>query len=157
MKDHFLISCISVLLIFSCASDDNDSGCPVFDPIPNPNLFIELVNEEGENQLANGTFNPDEITAEINGFTFSGLVFDLPGEFQNLIAIPIIEQGEENIAILHLNDEIADEIILSTFQEETDDPCFQPQPMLESMRYNGELQQVESLEIDYRVTVLRVL
>ena len=77
---------LTLFLLVGCDNDD-DFQC-IGDPLPQPFLFVNLVNQDGVNLFDNGTYDPDDIVVRFDDITIQGLVFsDIP-ELAKLIAIP---------------------------------------------------------------------
>ncbi len=56
-----LLTIILIGLLFSNCSEDFEVDCETYDPAF-PTLRLKLVDPSGNNLIANGTFDPDEIT-----------------------------------------------------------------------------------------------
>ncbi|MEP0263046.1 hypothetical protein [Dokdonia sp.] len=156
MKHLYTLALFSVLL-FSCNSDDNDPeiACltePIFS-----NLFIDVVNAQGENLIANQTYIADNITIDdvTNGYTSSGVVFmGVPG-IENLIALGIYGQDGDNTFEINLSDIETDTLVLNLTRSETGGPCSQFVFTLNSAVYNDEPKDIQDFGGDFLITVVK--
>ncbi|QYA26919.1 hypothetical protein G3I01_15920 [Gramella sp. MT6] len=79
MKKRLTILLIGIL-ISSCSNNDDDGiDCSIFDPAI-LELYIRLVDENGDNLIENGTIDPENITVE-GDFSNPGFRYIPPNEF----------------------------------------------------------------------------
>lgn len=72
-----LIIFILIGFLFSnCSNEDHEVDCERYDPAF-PELYIKLLDSNGNNLITNGTFDPDEITL-VSG---ESIRFHLPSQF----------------------------------------------------------------------------
>ncbi|MEM9078086.1 MAG: hypothetical protein AAGC43_13670 [Bacteroidota bacterium] len=99
-------------LLLSCGGDDNDPCDGVItDPIVQ-SIFIELLDNEGNNLIENGTFPAEDITAEFNGFIITPVVFTEFEAIKNLITLNIVGSEGENTWLINLNEQETDTLVL---------------------------------------------
>ena len=132
-----ILTFIIIVFLFSNCSNDDDNGidCSLFDPVIQQ-LFIELVDENGDNLLENGTFNIEQIRIRFDNTEFQ--VVEL-GFIENVIPIQFVSQGE-NIYEIILSDTETDILLLDlSLREEI---CGIEFFDLETVTYNGEEQMI---------------
>ncbi len=105
-----------VLLFLSCGGSDDNNPCSfphgvVIDPIVQ-SIFIELVDNQGNNLIENGTFLAEDITAEFNGFLITPVVFTEIEGLENLIALNFVGSGGETTWLINLNEQETDTLVL---------------------------------------------
>lgn len=153
MKQLSLFILLS-LFLFSCSSDDPEVSCDFIQAIGS-NLYIDLVNEQGENLIENGTYNPDDIIINFNGSVFTGAVFTEVQGIENFITIGVFGEDGDNTYEIRLSDTETDTLILNLTREETGGPCSQFVFILNSVAYNGEIQEIEDFGGDFLITVVK--
>ncbi|WP_422857983.1 hypothetical protein ACOKFD_11045 [Flagellimonas sp. S174] len=140
-----LFALLLCILCLSCGGNDDDpcSGV-IIDPIVQ-SLFIELVDDEGNNLIENGTFPANGITAEFNRFLITGVVFTEVDGLENLITLNFLGDGGETTWLINLNDQVTDTLIvdLSLNEGECGFSTYTPNSAL----YNG-IEQVLSVDFD---------
>ena len=83
------------LCLCSCKTDDdNDIDCALFDPA-NSNLFIKLIDSDGNNLIENNTFIADDIKILFNGYTMTNVVYNKIGQ-EKLIYFSLIGGAGNN-------------------------------------------------------------
>ncbi len=138
--------------LFSCNSDDTQ--CLTILPVSS-NLFIELVNTEGENLIENGTFQADAITIDFNENTFTNVVFTNVAGLESFIGINIFGEDGDNTFTINLSDTETDVLVLNITREETGGPCSQSIFTLNSVTYNGESKELQDFGGDFLITVVK--
>ena len=159
MKHIYTFILLSFVL-FSCNSDDNDPevACLRTSPITNGNLYIALVNAEGENLIANQTYIADDITIDDlnSGTTASGVVFTGVQGLENLIGMGIYGEEGNNTFEINLSDTETDTLILNLVREEFGDICPVSLLIPTAAIYNGEVVEIqEDTDIGYLITVVK--
>ncbi len=143
------------LFLFSCSSDDDpEIACDLIQAIQS-NLYIDLVNGQGENLIENGTYNPNDITIDVNGSTFTGVVFTNVEGIENFIAIGVFGEDGDNTFEISLSDTETDTLILNLTRSETGGPCSQFVFALNSAVYNDEVQEIQDFGGDFLITVVK--
>ena len=152
---HLSLFILLSLFLFSCSSDDEPVvACDLKQAIQS-NLYIDLVNGQGENLIEKGTYNPDDITIDFNGSTFTGTVFTGVQGIENFIAIGIFGEDGENTLEIHLSETETDTLVMNLTRSETGGPCSQFVFALNSVVYNGETQDVQDFGGDFLTTVVK--
>ncbi|MEM1257127.1 MAG: hypothetical protein AAGH81_01270 [Bacteroidota bacterium] len=105
----FLLSV--VLFFWSCSNKDDTPNafedCPV-PAIELPEILIELVDDKGNNLIANGTFSAEAILLEYPGYTASEFVVGTQGtDVENLIRVAIQGFGPQTVNVV-LSDRISE-------------------------------------------------
>ncbi|GGG23795.1 hypothetical protein GCM10011344_25720 [Dokdonia pacifica] len=141
--------------LFSCANDDNEPeiACDLIDAISS-NLFIELVNAEGENLIENGTYNPNNITIDFNGNTFTGVITGVEG-IQNFVTVGVSGNNGDNTFEISLSDMETDTLVLDLTRMETEGPCAQFVFQLNSAIYNGVSRELQDFGGDFLITIVK--
>ncbi|MFT5892526.1 MAG: hypothetical protein ACI9Y7_002637 [Dokdonia sp.] len=155
MKHIYTFILFSVLL-FSCNTDDSEPeiACSL-ELIAFSNLFIELVNAQGENLIENETFQADAITIDFNENTFTNVVFtDVPG-IENFIALNIFGEDGDNTFEINLSDTESDMLVLNLTRGETGGPCSQFVFELNSVIYNDAPKELQDFGGDFLITVVK--
>lgn len=107
MKNLYCLLVYAIVLLFGSCEEDPCEGL-ILDVITQQ-IFVEYVNEAGENLLTNGTYLADEITISFNGFSQKPFVFDdsfndVPEELQNRVQLDVISLNDKpNIWTINLN------------------------------------------------------
>ena len=144
------------LLLLSCGSDDNDPcNGAIIDPIVQ-SIFIELLDNEGNNLIENGTFPAEDISAELNGFIITPVVLTEFESIENLITLNIVGSKGENTWLIRLNEQETDTLVLDLTPNIGE--CGFTSFSVNSIFYNGiEQTPVEDPDIagDIRIRVVR--
>ena len=106
---YFLL--FPIILLNGCETDD-DINCALFDPAPQL-FFIELLDNEGNNLIENGTFNANDIVVRFNDFEFTQVVFNEVEELQNLISISLLGDSGDNTYEIVLSETETDTLVLN--------------------------------------------
>ncbi|WP_341215299.1 hypothetical protein [uncultured Wocania sp.] len=149
-----LITLLFCVLCFTACKTDDDNGidCDLFDPA-NRNLFIELVDGNGNNLIENNTFVADDIKVLFNGNTITNVVFNDVEGIENLIALSLIGEAGNNTFEIQLSSEITDTLILNLKAESQ--ICGWTFFSLNSATYNDVLQTIEDFNGNYIISVIR--
>ena len=155
MKRISLFILLSFFL-FSCANDDNEPeiACDLIDAISS-NLFIELINTEGENLIENGMYNPNDITIDFNGNTFTNVVFTEVEGIQDFVAVSIFGDDGDNTIEIRLSETETDTLVMNLTRMETEGPCAQFVFQLNSATYNGVSRELQDFGGDFLITVVK--
>ena len=143
-----------IILSLSC-EDSQDSGidCALYDPFLS-NLIIELVNDQGDNLIANNTYLADEITVSDNGYTSTNVVFNNVPGLENVITLNLFGTSGDNTFMIHLSDTVSDTLVLNLSVDMS--VCNIPLYTLNQATYNGEIQMVSQNDSgNYRITVVK--
>ncbi|MGZ0015535.1 hypothetical protein [Yeosuana sp. AK3] len=151
MKYFSLLVCF--LCLFSCKNNDKeDIDCALFDPFI-ANLFVKLVDSEGNNLIENNTFIANNITILFNGNTFTNVVFtNVPG-LENLMALNLIGVDGNNLFEIKLSDKETDTLIMNLTTESK--VCGLTFFKLNSVTYNETFQTLENFNGNYMITVVK--
>ncbi len=154
MKQISLCILLSFIL-FSCANDDNDPeiACDLIQAIGS-NLYIDLVNGQGENLIENGTYNPNDITIDFNGNTFTGVITGVEG-IQNFVTVGVFGDDGDNTLEIRLSDTETDTLVMNLTRSETGGPCAQFVFQLNSAIYNGVSRELQDFGGDFLITVVK--
>ncbi len=144
------IALLYILLLQSCKTND-DIICG--DPIQFGNAFINIVDNNGNNLIENGTFNSDDIKVTFNGYTHTRPFFENSLKFENLIFVTVVGEEGDNEFKVQLSDSISDNLFLNLNKEGFYGPCGSAFFTLDSATYNGVLQTIEDFDGDYLITV----
>jgi hypothetical protein len=128
MKTTLLLSLTSLLLLFS-ACKDCDEDCPV----SRTSFFFEIVDEDGNNLVGNGTYSLDTLLLS-NNFADEVVIRNIGDNLQwNLFE-------EQTTYLFYLNYQDIDTLEV-TYELEDFDCCGETIPIIEdfSLRHNGEL------------------
>jgi hypothetical protein len=151
MKFFFLLFCS--LSLFSCKNDvEPEIDCALFDPFIS-NLFIKLVDSEGQNLIENHAYIADDITVFFNGNTYTNVVLNDVPDIENLITVNLIGVDGDNTLINHLSEEVTDTLILNLTAESQ--ICGWTFFTLNSATYNGVLQEIEDFNGNHLITVVK--
>ena len=91
MKSIFLVF-LSFCLLLSCSNNTKeDIDCALFDPAI-PTFFINLIDKDGNNLIANETYTADDIIVENlgYGYTLTNVVFNDVDGIDHLIGITLL-------------------------------------------------------------------
>jgi hypothetical protein len=128
MKTTLLLSLTSILLLFA-ACKDCDEDCPV----SRTSFFFEIVDENGNNLVENGTYSLDTLLLS-NNFSDEIVIRNIGDNLQwNLFE-------EQTTYLLYLNYQDIDTLEVS-YQLEDVDCCGETIPIIEdfSLQHNGAL------------------
>lgn len=151
-KLYLLLLCIS--LFISCTKEEVTIQCANIDPITQT-LFIELVDDQGNNLIENGTFIAEDIIIRIGDFDFTNVVFnEIPGA-ESLIVLELFgEQGDNTLEIV-LSDTVTDTLVLNLDKEVTGGVCSQIIYTLNRATYNGMQLSLKDFNGGYLITVVK--
>ncbi len=162
---------LTIILITSCniSDDNNPCGIPdgaIIDPITQT-IYIELVDVNGTNLIANNTYSGLDITVEKNGIIIRPVVFDenqipgLPDSVKDIIVLELFGQEGENTWSINLNEEETDLLVLDIKHGIPDECGFFLFEVL-SATYNGTEQNVEPFgvfendsKINFKISVVK--
>ncbi|MBQ4820922.1 hypothetical protein [Aquimarina sp. MMG016] len=156
MKQIFFL--LSLFFMVSCSNDDTDPcSVGVLDTstdIGLQNLFIELVDTEGNNLIENGTYSANDISISYNNSIITGVVFQQVQSIQYFIIMNIFGQEGDNIFLINLNDTETDTLILN-LSIEPGDLCLPDFRKLNAVTYNEIEQNIEDFEGENKITVIK--
>ncbi|WP_298237346.1 hypothetical protein [uncultured Algibacter sp.] len=153
MRYFILLFCF--LLVQSCKTND-DIIC-YGDPIPSRIVFINLVDNDGNNLIENGTYNSDDIEVTFNGYTNPDPFFKNNPEFENLILVTVVGNEGDNTYEIQLSNSTTDILSLNLSGEFIgSEACgsifFKPN----TAHYNGIAQTLEDFDTwNYLVTITK--
>lgn len=151
MKFFSILFCF--LCLFSCKNDDKeDIDCALFDPAIS-NLFIKLVDSNGNNLIENEIYKADDITILLNNYTATNVVFKNIPELNNLIALNIHGENGNNTFKIKLSENETDTLVLNLTLEST--ICGFSFFKLNSATYNDKAQTIEDFNGNYLITVIK--
>lgn len=152
---HLSLFILLSLFLFSCSSDDEpEIACDLIQAIGS-NLYIDLVNDQGDNLIENGTYNPDDIIINFDGNVLTGVVFTEVQGIENFISIGVFGEDGDNTFAIRLSDTETDTLILNLTRSETGGPCSQFVFTLNSAVYNDEAQEIQDFGGDFLITVVK--
>ena len=146
---HYLF--VFVFGIFFGCNDDNGNDCALVD-CAFQSIFIEFVDTNGINLIANGTYEQakivvtkDGVQVNSNRSTSDTLYFEINGEVG------------ENTFEIKLNDAETDILILDLSGENIEPGCCGPYFPITQILYNGQEQEGESDDALYfeKITVVK--
>lgn len=142
--------------LFSCQSDDDspEIACTTVTSVFS-NLFIELVNPEGQNLIENGTYIPANITIDSNGNTFTNVVFTNVEGLENFVAVGVSGNDGDNTFEIHLSDTETDILVLNVTAEEIGGLCPQTVFALNTVMYNDASKETQDYGGDLLITVVK--
>ncbi|MFH4966634.1 hypothetical protein V8G61_00400 [Gaetbulibacter sp. M240] len=150
---HWLFALIFIFSISCDDPKDEEIDCSLYDPFLS-NLIIELVNDQGENLIANNTYLADEITVSFNGYISTNVVFNNVPGLENVITINLFGTSGDNTFMIHLSDTVSDTLVLNLSVDMS--VCNIPLYTLNQATYNGEIQMVSQNDSgNYRITVAK--
>ncbi|MGB7394028.1 MAG: hypothetical protein WA913_06515 [Pricia sp.] len=157
MKKKYLLLILG--MIFINCNDDDLCAIPegtIVDPI-NQQLSIELINNNGENLIDNGTYAESDIIVIHRGFEITNSVNRNFESERKVIKIGIsgTERGE-NVWLIQLNSAATDTLLLDIEQEMGD--CGSISYIPRTAFYNGERKLLDTIsDSKYypRITVLK--
>ncbi|GMN09722.1 hypothetical protein MTsPCn9_17650 [Croceitalea sp. MTPC9] len=157
-------------LILSCSTDDgNPCALPEGSSVDvvTQSIYIELVDSNGANLIANGTYNGLDITAEKDGFIIRPVVFDetqflsLPDSVKDIIVLQLFGDEGENTWLLNLNDNETDELVIN-LKHGVPDQCGLFLLEAQAISYDGVSQDIVPFAvfesdplINYKITVVK--
>lgn len=133
-------------LLFSCETEQ-PQACPV---VVVPDLLLSLVNDDGENLLENGTYDPEEITVTAGGITYMPNVTDVDSLYQNLINIRIKGVEGVNELLIRLSDTEVDMLTLDLEEHINESACgiYTSFTIIQAI-YNDEVKEVQVFSDDF--------
>lgn len=140
------------LILFSCKDDKDEIDCSLFDPA-NPNLYIKLLDSNGNNLIENNTYKPNEITVSFNGQTITNVVFTTVKGLENLITLNVMGTEGNNQFDIKLSNSETDVLImnLSLISQK----CGWKFYKLNSVTYNDEIVSIKDESGNYSITVVK--
>jgi hypothetical protein len=149
----YLSIIICVLCLTSCNNHDKEEiDCALFDPAIS-NLFIKLIDAEGNNLIENETYIADDITVLFNESTYTNVVYNDVQGIENLIILNLIGIDGDNTVKINLSNDITDTLILNLTAES--EVCGWTFFTLNSATYNDEIKTIEDFNGNYLITVLK--
>jgi hypothetical protein len=149
----YLSIIICVLCLTSCKNHDKEEiDCALFDPAIS-NLFIKLIDAEGNNLIENETYIADDITVLFNESTYTNVVYNDVLGIENLIILNLIGIDGDNTVKINLSNDITDTLILNLTAES--EVCGWTFFTLNSATYNDEIKTIEDFNGNYLITVLK--
>ena len=149
----YLSIIICVLCLTSCKNHDKEEiDCALFDPAIS-NLFIKLIDAEGNNLIENETYIADDITVLFNESTYTNVVYNDVQGIENLIILNLIGIDGDNTVKINLSNDITDTLILNLTAES--EVCGWTFFTLNSATYNDEIKTIEDFNGNYLITVLK--
>lgn len=104
-----------VMCLFSCNEEVKDPCEGLILDIISQTLIIEILDDTGNNLIANGTYNTADIYTERDGFITRPVVYDiyerpnLPEELRNVVIAMISgDENGENVINIHLSEQEID-------------------------------------------------
>lgn len=148
---NFRIYSLLFLLIFSSCQSDDPVDCSVID-IAEQTFYIGLQNEQGENLLLNGTYNPEEIeiTANNGDVNFRIITEDEAAYIALNEAILFRLNSEYEI---HLSPEVTDIMEIEFSREQG--ICGTSIYTATKLTYNGEEQTIEEFRSNQKVMIIK--
>ncbi|MFD2586587.1 hypothetical protein ACFSQJ_06575 [Croceitalea marina] len=162
---------IAFLVSISCNLSDDGVPCALPDgssvDIIVQSMYIELVDANGTNLIANDTYPGLDISAEKDGFIIRPVVFDesqipnLPKSVKDIIVLELLGPEGENTWVLKLNENENDTLAIDLKHGNADECGLFLLEVL-SATYNGVQQNVEPFavfdtdsKIDFKITVVK--
>ena len=147
----YLSIIICVLCLTSCKNKE-EIDCALFDPAIS-NLFIKLIDAEGNNLIENETYIADDITVLFNESTYTNVIYNDVQGIENLIVLNLIGINGDNTIKINLSNDITDTLILNLTTES--EVCGWTFFTLYSATYNDEIKTIEDFNGNYLITVLK--
>ncbi|NER14327.1 hypothetical protein GWK08_12815 [Leptobacterium flavescens] len=150
MKKISLLLCL--FLFISCDNSD-DLDCALISFAPQL-FFIELVDDQGNNLIENGTYVREDIEVFFNDFNVGGATGPEDTSFENLIFLTLMGESGDNEFRIELSDTETDILNLNL----TVEPgiCGVSIFTAVSATYNGEVQNIEEIVIELqKITVIK--
>lgn len=152
MKQPFLLFII-LCIIASCSKDEKETiDCALFDPAIS-NLFIKLVDAEGNNLIENETYIADDITVLFNDYLYTNVVFNDVEGIENLITLNVIGNDGDNTIKIQLSSEETDTLILNLTAES--EICGWTFFSINSAIYNDIILTIEDFNGNYLITAVK--
>ena len=165
----YLLYLLIVLCFWSCSNINDDfnslEDCPV-PAIELPQILIELVDENGTNLIANGTFLAEDIRLEYPGYAITDfLVGEEGGEIEYLIRVFVNDLGPETVNIV-LSDSISDTFAFTVIDLASDDPprrnqlgcpIHQMDVVIEDATYNDIPQNIRDFNNDFGDVIVTIV
>ena len=152
MKQPFLLFII-LCLMASCSKDEKETiDCALFDPAIS-NLFIKLVDEEGNNLIENETYIADDITVLFNDYLYTNVVFNDVEGIENLITLNVIGNDGDNTIKIQLSSGETDTLILNLTAES--EICGWTFFSINSAIYNDIILTIEDFNGNYLITAVK--
>jgi len=152
MKQPFLLFIILCILA-SCSKDEKETiDCALFDPAIS-NLFIKLVDAEGNNLIENETYIADDITVLFNDYLYTNVVFNDVEGIENLITLNVIGNDGDNTIKIQLSSEETDTLILNLTAES--EICGWTFFSINSAIYNDIILTIEDFNGNYLITAVK--
>lgn len=146
---------LALLILQSCKTND-DVICN-FDPIPLKNVFIKLVDTNGNNLIENNTYIKSDIQVTFNGFTNTNPFFENIPKLKNLIAVTATGNEGDNNYEIKLSSTKTDTLILNLTENILgSESCPYSIFTVNTANYNGITQNLEDFySSDYLITVIK--
>lgn len=142
-----------LLFVLSCKNDDdNEVDCSVLDIAP-PNIYIELVDGDGNNLIENKTYIADNITITFNDFVIENVVFKNVPSIKNFIALSVFGNEGDNTFDVHLSDSETDKLTLNLSRAQV--ICGVTLHTINEARYNGKTQTLKDFNGNYLITIVK--
>jgi len=152
MKQPFLLFII-LCIMASCSKDEKETiDCALFDPAIS-NLFIKLVDAEGNNLIENETYIADDITVLFNDYLYTNVVFNDVEGIENLITLNVIGKDGDNTIKIQLSSEETDTLILNLTAES--EICGWTFFSINSAIYNDIILTIEDFNGNYLITAVK--
>ena len=151
MKFSFFPLILCLILFFSCSSDD-DINCSAAS-FAVQEFHIEVVDEDGNNLLANGTYDIEEVQVKVNNQVVSTI-----RENQDEVLIAIFENGAE--ARNNLDYEVIlspEEIDILKLHYSFEEAACTKIYTAEKAIYNGKEIEIQTTSGNQRITVVKEL
>lgn len=146
---RLLLSLLCLLCLLSCEEDNKCEGDPFFQ-----NLFIEIIDSDGNNLISNNTFKPSEIIiTDSNGYSMINPVQNIPNRGDLIVMVVYGNQGNNSFEI-KLSDTITDTLVMNVSNEITEGPCSVNISTLNSVAYNGVNKALNNFE-GFLITVVK--
>ncbi|PQV49456.1 hypothetical protein CLV33_10387 [Jejuia pallidilutea] len=147
------LSLLILLSVFFCKNDDdNEIDCSLIDIGP-PNIYIELVDANGNNLIENETYIADNITVTFKGYIIENVVFKNVPSVENFIALSVSGSKGDNTFNIHLSENETDILTLNLSEREV--ICSVTFYTINETTYNGEIQTLKDFNGDYLITITK--
>ena len=144
-----------IILMGSCKQDDDNTDCSLAIPEPPAQLFINLLDQNGENLLENGTFLASEIFIRSGSTIFTDVVSTENPTLANLIGLNIFAEAGDNAFEIVLSDSQTDILILNLDIETVEGTCPFTRTLLNRATYNGIVEPIEDFNGEFLIDVVR--
>lgn len=147
----FLFLFISSIFILACNGNDDDIDCSLVD-CAFQSISIELVDTDGNNLIANGTYQQSDIVITKDGNQLNSNL-----DTSDIIFFEIQGKVGSNIYEVKLNENETDILVLTLSGERIKTGCCGPYFQISSISYNGEDKEGELKEENYfqKITVIK--